>query len=216
MEPVPILVTAVATGAVAAAVAPWVRARVTAARSPLLSRPALAALGAAGGAGAAALAPTWPEALAFAVLALACALLMAVDLAEQRLPDRILGPAYPAFFAALTLAAAVTGEWLRLGRAALAAVVLCAGYFLLAYISPAGLGLGDVKLSGLLGAFLGWLGWSHVLLGTLAAFVIAGTVSALLLAARRATRRSDVAFGPAMVVGAAIGAVWTPVLFAAG
>jgi leader peptidase (prepilin peptidase)/N-methyltransferase len=214
MDLVPILLAAVATGAVAAALSPWVRGRMTTARSAWLRAPALAALGAVGGAGAAALAPTWPEAVAFAVLALACALLMAVDLAEQRLPDRILGPAYPALFAALALAAAVSGEWPRLGRAALAAVVLCAGYLLLAVISPAGLGLGDVKLSGLLGAFLGWLGWSHVLLGTLAAFVIAGSVSALLLVTRRATRRSDVAFGPAMVVGAAIAAVWTSVLFA--
>jgi leader peptidase (prepilin peptidase)/N-methyltransferase len=207
MEPLPILLAAVATGGLAAVCAPWVRRKVATTSSAWLRTPALAALAAAGGAVAAALASTWPEAVAFAVLALACALLVAVDLTEHRIPDRILGPAYPAFFAALTLAAAVSGEWPRLGRAVLAAAVLCAGYFLLALVSPSGLGLGDVKLSGLLGAFLGWLGWPHVLLGTLAAFVIAGLVAAALVLTRRRSRRSDVAFGPSMVLGAAVAAV---------
>jgi leader peptidase (prepilin peptidase)/N-methyltransferase len=214
MEPIHILFATAVAAALAVACGPWVRSRVATARSAWLRTPALVALAAAGGAGATALAPTWPEAVAFVVLALGCALLVAVDLAEQRIPDRILGPAYPAFFAALILAVAVSGEWPRLGRAVAAAVVLCAGYFLLALASPAGLGLGDVKLSGLLGAFLGWLGWSYVLLGTLAAFAIAGSVAAVLVLARRRSRRSDVAFGPSMVLGAAIATVWAPVLFA--
>jgi len=216
MEPIAILLATAVAAALAAACGPWVRSRVATTPSAWLRTPSLAVLAAAGGAGAAALAPTWPEAVAFVVLALACALLVAVDLAEQRIPDRILGPAYPAFFAALTLAAAVSGEWPRLGRAVLAAVVLCAAYLLLALISPSGLGLGDVKLSGLLGAFLGWLGWPQVLFGTLAAFAIVAILAAGLLVARRRSRRSDVAFGPAMVLGAALAGWWIPATFGTG
>ncbi|WP_454851573.1 prepilin peptidase [Promicromonospora soli] len=216
MEPIPVLLAAAVAATLAAACGPWVRSRVATTRSAWLRTPALAALAAAGGAGAAALAPTWPEAVAFVVLALACTLLVAVDLAEQRIPDRVLGPAYPAFFAALTLAAAVSGEWPRLGRAVLAAVVLCAAYLLLAFVSPSGLGLGDVKLSGLLGAFLGWFGWPQVLFGTLAAFAIVAILSAVLLLVRRRARRSDVAFGPAMVLGAALAGWWIPTAFGSG
>ena len=216
MEPLPILLAAAVAAALAAACGPWVRSRVATTQSAWLRTPVLAVLAAAGGCGAAALAPTWPEAVAFALLALACALMVAVDLAEQRIPDRILGPAYPVFLAALTLAAAASGEWPRLGRAVLAAVVLCAAYFLLALISQSGLGLGDVKLSGLLGAFLGWFGWPQVLFGTLAAFVIVAILAAGLLVTRRRSRRSDVAFGPAMVLGAAVAGGWIPPIFESG
>ncbi len=163
-------------------------------------------LAAAGGGGAAALAPTWVELVAFAALAVACALLVTIDLAAYRLPDVIVGPMYPVLFLALAIAAAVSDDWGTLGRAAAASAVLLAGYFTLAFINPSGLGMGDVKLSGLLGAFLGWLGWPAVLTGTLAAFALNGVLALVLLLTTRATRRSGIPFGPAMVAGAAIGA----------
>jgi leader peptidase (prepilin peptidase)/N-methyltransferase len=136
-----------------------------------------------------------------------------IDLAAHRLPDVIVGPTYVLLFLAFTVSAGWSGDWSALGRAALAAAAVGFGYFLLALISPAGLGLGDVKLAGLLGAFLGWLGWSQVLIGTAAAFVINGLVVALLLLARRISLRSTVAFGPWIVAGAVFAAasqaIWT-------
>jgi leader peptidase (prepilin peptidase)/N-methyltransferase len=160
-----------------------------------------------GGAGAAALATTWAEVVAFALLALACALLVVVDLAAFRLPDSIVLPMYPVLFLALTVAAATDGEWGRLGRAALAAGILLAVFLVLALINPSGLGLGDVKLAGLLGAFLGWLGWQQLLVGTLATFVCSAVVALALLATRRASRKTEFPFGPWMVAGTVIGAV---------
>src|SRR5699024_11115008 len=99
-------------------------------------------------------------------------------------------------------------DWGARGRALAAAGVLLAGYFALAWINPSGLGLGDVKLSGPLGAFLGWLGWPAVVAGTLAAFVINAVIALVLLAAGRVGLKSGIAFGPAMVVGAAAGAAY--------
>ncbi|MBA3529459.1 MAG: prepilin peptidase [Propionibacteriaceae bacterium] len=163
-----------------------------------------------GGAGAAILARSWAELVAFALLAVACSLLVVIDLSAYRLPDLIVGPMYPILFAALAVAAAVSGDWARLGRAAAASGMLALGYTVLALITPASLGLGDVKLSGLLGAFLGWLGWSNALLGTLAGFTLSGVVAAVLVLATRATRRTDFPFGPWMVAGAAVGAAWGP------
>jgi leader peptidase (prepilin peptidase)/N-methyltransferase len=203
------MLTAVATAGAAAALSPHVsrRARV---RMPRVGwHLVLAALG---GAGAGLLAGTWAEALAFATLALACAFLVVVDLAELRLPDAVVLPTYPVLFAALALAAAVSGEWGRLGRAALAAGVLLAVYFVLAFINPAGMGLGDVKLAGPIGAFLGWLGWYEVLVGTAAAWLLMAAVSGVLLIVRRVGRKSELPFGPWMVAGAAVGAAWVPLV----
>ena len=94
------------------------------------------------------------------------------------------------------------------GRAAAAAGVIAFGYLVLALIAPANLGLGDVKLSGLIGAFLGWLGWSHAFVGTLAAFVLGGVFALFLVVAKRAHRHTAFAFGPWMVIGAAVGAAF--------
>ncbi|MBK5248662.1 MAG: prepilin peptidase [Actinomycetales bacterium] len=204
-----VLLTALLTGGTAATLTPWMRG-LAATESGWLRSYLHVFLAVMGGAGAAALAHTWAELVPFAVLALACALLVVVDLAAFRLPDAIVIPMYPVLFATLTLAAAAGGEWDRLGRAAAAAGILLVVYFVLAFISPSGLGLGDVKLAGLLGAFLGWLGWSHVLLGSLAAFILSALVALTLLATRKATRGTAFPFGPWMVAGAAISAAWGP------
>ena len=136
------------------------------------------------------------------------ALLVVIDLAVYRLPDVIVGPMYPILLVALTVAGrrrrglepARSGRGRRRRpRCRLPGPRAD---------RPVGLGLGDVKLAGLLGAFLGWAGWPNVFVGTLAAFALNGVVAAVLLLSRRATRKSATAFGPWMVAGAAIGALW--------
>lgn len=206
-----VALTGLGTGLAGAALRSWA-ARLAATDSRWLDRTVLALLAALFGVGAAGLASSYPDLLAFAVLGVACALLVAIDLATFRLPDRIVGPMYPVLFLLLACAAAVDGDWSRLGRSAVAGLLLLVGYFVLAFASPDNLGLGDVKLAGLLGAFLGWLGWPQVLLGTLAAFALSALCALVLLGLRRASRRSDLAFGPWMVVGAAVGAALGPAL----
>jgi leader peptidase (prepilin peptidase) / N-methyltransferase len=201
--------TTVLIGVAAGILTPWLRhlARSDSAWFKSRIHVLLAGLG---GAGAATLAHSWAELVAFALLALACALLIVIDLAVYRLPDLIIGPMYPILIVALAVAAAVDGDWSRFGRAAAGGAVLALGYLVLALLVPWGLGLGDVKLAGLLGAFLGWTGWANVLVGTLAAFTLNGIVAAVLLLSRHATRKSATAFGPWMVAGAAVGAIWAP------
>jgi len=203
---IPVIVaTALAAGLAALALTSWMQ-RVAEVESGWLRSGLHVLVAAAAGAGAAALATDWIELAGFALLAVGCALLVVIDLAALRLPDVIVGPLYLIVFAALAITTLVNGDPLRLARAAGAALAMAAVYGVLALVSPSSLGLGDVKLAGVLGAFLGWLGWSHALLGLLAAFLLAGLVAIVLVVALRASRRTAFPFGPLMIAGAALGA----------
>lgn len=165
-------------------------------------------LAAAGGFGVAHLAMGLVDLAAFSVLVVACALLVPIDLAVYRLPDKLVLPLYPVLLVGLAVTAGMFDEWGSFGRAVAAGAILLALYFILALINPSGMGLGDVKLSGVLGAFLGWFGWPALMAGTLAAFVINAVAAVALLAARRVGAKSGIAFGPAMVLGAAAGVAY--------
>jgi len=140
---------------------------------------------------------------AFLLLAALAPVLTVIDLRWRRLPDPLTLPAYPA--AALLLAAgalAVPGGT-RHFLSALAGLATAWLFFaLLALVYPGGLGWGDVKLSGVLGLYLGWLGAAAVAAGLLGAFALAALAGLGLIAAGRATRKSQLPFGPFMLASA--------------
>lgn len=140
--------------------------------------------------------------------------LVHIDLRVRRLPDRLTLPAYPVTAVALLACSATTDRWSALAEAAASAGVAVAVFTLLALLSPGagGLGLGDVKLAGVLAALLGWWDWRAAAVGLAAGFVLGGLAAAVLLITRRADRHSHIAFGPAMVAGAYL----TCIVFAAG
>jgi leader peptidase (prepilin peptidase)/N-methyltransferase len=156
----------------------------------------------------------WSLLPAYLYLGAVGAALTLIDLDVHRLPDLLVLPSYPIAFLLLLVPTVVTGHWGWLLRAALAALLLFVVYLVLALVSPGGggLGFGDVKLAGLLGLLLGWLGWGQVLVSVLAAFLIGGVVAVLLLLTRRASRSSHIAFGPSMILGAWVGLMF-PVMF---
>lgn len=133
--------------------------------------------------------------------------LTAIDLETHRLPDAIVLPSYIVVAALLTGAAIAAADLERLAIAAAGAGILFGLYLLLALISPRGMGMGDVKLAGVIGLYLGWAGWAALAVGTLAAFVLGGLVGIVLIAARRASRNSGIPFGPWMLGGAWLGIV---------
>jgi len=61
-----------------------------------------------------------------------------------------------------------------------------------------------VKLAGPLGAYLGWLGATAFVAGLMAAWLLAGVTGLGLMAAGRATRKTQLPFGP-LLIGAALG-----------
>jgi leader peptidase (prepilin peptidase)/N-methyltransferase len=139
---------------------------------------------------------------AYLYLAAVAMALAVIDLDIQRLPNRIVLPSYLVGAALLAGAAALGGDWAPAARAVLAMSVLYGGYWLLASVYPEGMGFGDVKLAGLLGLYLGWLGWSSVWIGTLTGFLLGAVVGIGLVLTRRATGRTAIPFGPAMLAGA--------------
>jgi prepilin signal peptidase PulO-like enzyme (type II secretory pathway) len=56
-----------------------------------------------------------------------------------------------------------------------------------------------VKLAGPLGAYLGWLGAAAFVTGLLAAWLLAAVTAIGLLLARRATRKTEIPFGPFLI-----------------
>ncbi|TCC18294.1 prepilin peptidase [Kribbella speibonae] len=150
-----------------------------------------------------------PDATAFAFIGALSVALAAVDIAVQRLPDRLTLPLYPGLTVLFGIAAVLNGDPAAFVRAVLGAVALGGVYLILALLSRGQLGGGDVKLAGGLGIALGWLGWPTLVSGAILGFVIMGVVSFGLLVARRVTLRHAISFGPFMLGGALLAVLTT-------
>ena len=140
-------------------------------------------------------------------LALVGLLLAVVDLRTRLLPNRVLLPATVAGLALLAVAAAADDRWPDLGRAVLAGGAAFTALLVLALIAPSGMGMGDVKLAGLLGLYLGWLGWPVLVTGFFLGFLVQAVLGLALVVARRAGRRTELPFGPALIAGALVAAL---------
>jgi len=125
-----------------------------------------------------------------------------VDAAHKRLPDALTLLAYPVALVLLGAAAlAVPDGGRRFGVALTGLAAAWLLFLIQALIYPAGIGWGDVKLSGLLGLYLGWLGVGALVAGLFLGYLLAALTGLALLAARRATRRSQIPFGPFLMAG---------------
>jgi leader peptidase (prepilin peptidase)/N-methyltransferase len=139
------------------------------------------------------------------VLGSAGVALFLIDVDHHRLPDAIVLPLYPVTVVGLVLAGVVEGSWPLASMAIGVGVwlVVIGGIWFLT--GGRGMGFGDVKLAPILGAVLGWVGVQQALVGLFLAFALGALVGIGLMVARRAGRRSAIAFGPFLLVGALAG-----------
>ena len=143
-----------------------------------------------------------PELAAVLVVVAGFIAISAVDLERFIVPNKIL---YPTLFIAaplLVLAGAIDGRWTDVRQAAIGGVV---GFGLLLpinLVNPAGMGFGDVRLAGLIGMTVGWLGVGHVPVALFLAFMLAAVGGVVLIVAGVKGRKDKVPFGPFLVAGA--------------
>ena len=117
------------------------------------------------------------------------------DLATRRVPNRV---TLPAAAAVLVLRTAFAPSTLP---EALVAAAAAFGFFLLvAVLTRGGMGMGDVKLAGLVGLALGKASVSALFIG----IVAGGLASLAVLMARRGGRGSTIAYAPYLCLGAAL------------
>jgi leader peptidase (prepilin peptidase)/N-methyltransferase len=140
--------------------------------------------------------------LYLAAISIALAL---IDIDVQRLPDAIVLPAYAVGSVLLGGAAILEGDLVALARIAAGAGVAFALYFVLALISPRGMGLGDVKLAGVLGLWLAAFGWGPLVVGLGAGFLFGGVFGLLLVALKGVGMKTGIPYGPWMLAGAWVG-----------
>ncbi|MBC7590610.1 MAG: prepilin peptidase [Salinibacterium sp.] len=152
--------------------------------------------------------------VAFLYLAAITIALALIDLDVHKLPNVIVIPAYAVSAALFGAASILSGDFGPLIGSGIAMAGLFLFYLVMALVYPGGMGLGDVKLAGVLGIYLGWAGWGAVAVGAFSAFLLAGVFSIILLATKRAGRKSGIPFGPWMFAGAWLGIVVGNAVFA--
>lgn len=133
--------------------------------------------------------------------------LAAIDIDTKRLPNVLTLPSYAVGAVLLLIPAVVDGRWSDYLRAVAGAAALFAFYFIVTFIYPAGMGFGDVKLAGVLGLYLGWLGWGTLIVGAFLGFVLGAVVGVGLMLLGDAGRKTKIPFGPFMLAGAFL-AIW--------
>jgi leader peptidase (prepilin peptidase)/N-methyltransferase len=144
-------------------------------------------------------APSWGDAASGALLASACLALLAIDYDHQILPDWITLPGIAAGLA-LSFASVMRTPLSALLGAALGA----GGLWLVAFAyekiaGQEGMGLGDVKMLGMVGAFLGPAG---VVVTILAASLSGSVVGLALILSKGGDGKTRLPFGVFLAIGA--------------
>ncbi len=141
-----------------------------------------------------------PAYLAFLTLTLALA---ATDLDAFRIVDRLNLPGSVVVSSLLAVGALVEGhlDWLLRGLGGAAAYFLGA-FVLFVAARGRGFGAGDVKLAPQLGLFTTYLGWGVLGRAVFATALIGGVVAVFLIFSGKAGRKTELPYGPPMILGA--------------
>lgn len=132
------------------------------------------------------------ELAAALVFVLALVSLAMTDLEHRLLPNVIVGPAA---LAGLALSIAARPEWWWVYP--VSALAAAGGLLAIAVFYPGGMGMGDVKMGGMLGTFLGPYAFLAVFLGALGGAIVSGA----LMATGKIGRRTHIPFGTFMALG---------------
>ena len=128
--------------------------------------------------------------------------LVVTDLEHRLIPNRMLYPGAAVTAVLLLAGALLDGTPGRLGSAALGAGLCLLGMGALSVLGRGALGMGDVKLSAVLGLVCGYWAVEVALRAVLAGFLIGGVAALGLMITRHAHRHTQLPFAPFLVAGA--------------
>jgi leader peptidase (prepilin peptidase)/N-methyltransferase len=144
----------------------------------------------------------WDEALpAYLVFTAFLIALAGIDLDTFLLPKKLVWPSFFAGVVLLGVASLLQRDSRSAAEAAVGAAVAFGLLFLVHFISPKGMGFGDVRLAAVLGLHLGWLKLGQVGVGLFLSFALSAVVGIALIALGLKTRKDKVPFGPFLAAG---------------
>ena len=143
-----------------------------------------------------------PELPAYLIFGTTLVILTAIDLDVQRLPNKVL--AWASLVGAVLFALASLVEWdVRPFLHGLEGMLIYGiPMLVIGLVSGGRMGMGDVKFAPYLGFHLGWLRLGFVPVGAFLGFLLGAVVGVLLMLLGAAGRRTQIAFGPFMALGA--------------
>lgn len=141
------------------------------------------------------------ETVAFWVLSAGLLALTVIDLRTKRLPREVTYATMALGVPLLVIAALVRDEPRKIVTMVAGALVSLAFMWIVYAVSRGGMGDGDVRLSPLLGAYLGWLGMRFVPVGLFLGFALGAVVGVMAMAVGKTGRKTAIPFGPFLAAG---------------
>lgn len=127
--------------------------------------------------------------------------LTVIDIATLRLPRNIVHATAAIGIPILFVASIAEDELFRMRTSVVGGFCALSAMACLYVASSGRLGDGDVRLSPLLGAFLGWWSLPAVFSGFFLAFLLGSVVGLAMLVSRRSSRSKPIPFGPFLAAG---------------
>ncbi len=125
-----------------------------------------------------------------------------IDLRHYRIPNRLVYPGV-VVSGAFVVVGDLAGAPLSAPGAVVGLLAYGLGLLVVALIAPKGMGMGDVKLAGLIGLVLGAIDLALVAVAA-GAGILLGGVGALVALLLGASRKTRIPYGPFMAAGAAV------------
>lgn len=141
---------------------------------------------------------------AFCVFAAGLTGLTVIDLKIHRLPREVSYTVMAFGAPLLVIAALIDNEPRRIYMALIGAGVSLAVMGALYKASRGGLGDGDVRLSPLLGMYMGWLNPGLALVGLFYGFILGAVIGVVMMILGKAGRRTQLPFGPFLAAGSIV------------
>jgi len=130
------------------------------------------------------------------------------DLTHRLVPRQLL---YGGLVCIVPLLVAVSWHlhaWRPLVDAAAAGFGAFAVFFVIWFFVPRGMGFGDVRLAGVIGVTVGYLGLLEAYLAFLVGFVLGLVFGLVLMVGSGSGRKTRIPFAPALCIGAAVAILW--------